>query len=130
MSRKQLGQAFALLAPMLNENTETVVREEVHTVAADDVLDLLLAWHTHVIHTEGPAGLHAFLCMTAPRYLSMIAPLRARHREISHRIEHLHRMLSHSDAGFLAAEYEAICHEIEMHDDLESELLADAIENV
>lgn len=122
---------------MLNENTE-LVHETPHpeprrhtdpTALLDDVLEMMLLWHTHVTNSEGPAGLHAFLCASAPRYLSMIVHLRQRQRMISDRIEHLRRRLAHEGGELLAAEYEAIAHEIQIHDALETDLLVDAIEH-
>ncbi len=98
-------------------------------ILLDDVLELLLAWHTHVTHAEGRAGLHAFLCTTAPRYLSMIPHLRARHRAILERINVLRQMLAYRDPVWLVAEYESIMELIAVHDNLETELIADALEN-
>ena len=122
---------------MLNENLE-LAHETPHpeprrhtdrTELLNDVLDMMLLWHSHVTNSEGPAGLHAFLCASAPRYLSMIAHLRQRQRMISDRIEHLRRRVDHESAEPLGLEYEAIVHEIETHDALETDLLVDAIEN-
>ncbi len=121
---------------MLNDNSELIaqtialsVDHEVDpTRMSEDVLELLLVWHTHVVAAGGPAGFHAFLCTAAPRYLSMIAHLRAKHREITQRIQNLRRMLDYTDGALLVAEFEAILHDIEVHDDLETELLIDALD--
>ncbi len=115
---------------MLNENTTVAesVRSEPDELM-DDVLEVLLSWHTHVIHAESRAGLHAFLCTASPRYLSMIVHLRQRHRELFQRIEHLRRRVFIGNTELLALELEALRREIDVHDELETELLADALEN-
>lgn len=95
----------------------------------DDVLELFVSWQLHIQQAEGRGGLHTFLCTAAPRYVSIIAHLRGRHRTILQRIDALRRMIADGDARLLLAEHDAIVLAIAQHDELESELLADALES-
>jgi hypothetical protein len=94
------------------------------------VAELESMWRDHVERAEGRGGLHAFLCAAAPRYMTMVSHLRKTERRILADLGRLRRTLERrsAEAGWLIAEYGRIARAVAAHDQLETEILCDAIE--
>ncbi len=85
--------------------------------------------HRRISHEEGPAGLFAFVCRAAPRYVSLIDHLRLEHERILLGVKQLHVRARHlGDPHQLSAELDALIDAIEDHDAFEREILRDSIE--
>jgi hypothetical protein len=86
----------------------------------------------HVSREEGCGGLFAFLTTAAPRYTCMVEHLRADHHHLVLALAALRMKLLRADPAeyeALAAESDAIAAAITDHDELEREMLRDALES-
>jgi hypothetical protein len=92
--------------------------------------ELEAIWSDHVERAEGPGGLHAFLCAASPGYLPVVTLLRARQRALLDDLARLRRLALRSSArsSWLRTEYGRLARAVVTHDELETEILCDAIE--
>lgn len=92
--------------------------------------ELEALWADHVARAEGRGGLHAFLCAASPGYLPVVKHLRAKQRVL---LADLGVLLSAAQrtstrSSWLRTEYGRLARAIVEHDELETEILCDAIE--
>jgi hypothetical protein len=83
-----------------------------------------------VVREESPLGFFAFVLLAAPRYLGMIEHLRGDHRSLLGAIASLRARIQRADASQLeelTAEGDAVLAAIAEHEDLEREILDDAL---
>lgn len=92
--------------------------------------ELEALWREHIERSEGRGGLHAFLCAASPGYLPMVTHLRAQQRALLGDLERLQKLALRSSAcgSWLRTEYGRLARAIVTHDELETEILCDAIE--
>ena len=91
------------------------------------------AFSQHIALEEGRCGFFAFLVMAAPRYLSMVEHLRSDHQELGRALAALRIKIIRAapeQLEALLAESDAIADAIAEHDELEREMLRDALETV
>ena len=80
---------------------------------------------------EGRGGFFAFISLAAPRYLTFLETLRAEHHHLLGALTALRAKIARADPSQwddLLAETDAVLSAIEEHEELEREVLRDALE--
>ncbi len=88
--------------------------------------------HQRFAREEGCGGFHAFVSTAAPRYVTMMNPLRAEHATIGDRLDALQRAIAEAgDAAWpeLLAELKAIVVAIDNHEALDDAILVDVLQS-
>lgn len=130
MSNSPLSENHRPFRP-LTSRPESLPSQEDLDELSRSVAALHVEMAQRISREEGPGGFFAFISLAAPRYLSFLETLRAEHHRLLGALTALRAKIARATPAqwdALLAETDAILSAIEEHEELEREVLRDALE--